>query len=363
MDASRPIFALYGKQDALRSHVNSDPGTHNFELDNRQQLYRMFGDFFFADREDFDWQEIPSTDEVKTADDLHVPLPDGNANFHTLAVALAEPLPRDSELPSDKDAARKWQAKRRAMLSDLVRSERKDVTATAVATQDGEGTLRATTWRLRIGDDWTVPAVELYRDSPQATAVRTVLVLADAGRAEARAQIDRLLDDNRRVLAIDPFYLGESKIPERDFLFALLVSTVGKRPLGVQADQIGAIAGWAERHFDSGPVTIVAVGPRTSLMALAAAGLEERAIAGLELHDSFGSLKEIIEQNKAVNEAPELFCFGLLEQFDVLQLAALAAPQPVTFAAPSDRAKQELAGLAAWYETLGAEHDPLDDAP
>ena len=31
----------------LRSHVNHVPGTHNFEQDNREQLYAMIGDFFY----------------------------------------------------------------------------------------------------------------------------------------------------------------------------------------------------------------------------------------------------------------------------------------------------------------------------
>src|SRR6185437_8941312 len=49
LDAARPIFKLYGKDKALRSHINDDPGTHNYEKDNRQAFYRMVGDFFYAD--------------------------------------------------------------------------------------------------------------------------------------------------------------------------------------------------------------------------------------------------------------------------------------------------------------------------
>jgi len=49
--------------------------------------------------------------------------------------------------------------------------------------------------------------------------------------------------------------------------------------------------------------------------------------------------------------------FGLLEAADVLQLAAVCAPRPVKFAAPSERAKAELAGLKAWYETWGVSLD------
>src|SRR5438552_3373300 len=78
--------------------------------------------------------------------------------------------------------------------------------------------------------------------------------------------------------------------------------------------------------------------------SLVAAALEEKAIAAVELGGSLGSLKEIIEQNRDVASAPELFTFGLLEQFDVRQLAGLVAPRPVIFPAASDRVKKEMTG-------------------
>ena len=67
---------------------------------------------------------------------------------------------------------------------------------------------------------------------------------------------------------MDPFYFGESKISKRDFLFALLLSSVGDRPLGIQASQIAAIARWLKT-----PVSIQAFGPRSSLIASVAAAL------------------------------------------------------------------------------------------
>ena len=60
-----------------------------------------------------------------------------------------------------------------------------------------------------------------------------------------------------------------------------------------------------------------------------AAGLEEKAIAGVVLSGCLGSLKDVITQNKTVQQAPELFCFGLLGEFDIPQLTALVAPRPV----------------------------------
>ena len=90
------------------------------------------------------------------------------------------------------------------------------------------------------------------------------------------------LAEGSRVVAVDPFYFGESKIKSKDFLFALLVSSVGERPLGVQASQLGAIARWLSDDRKAGDVTLVAVGPRTSLIALAAAAIEDKAIASVD---------------------------------------------------------------------------------
>jgi dienelactone hydrolase len=353
LQAAAPIFALYGKQKNLRSHVNEDPGTHNFGLDNRQQLYRMIGDHFFPGEKSFVAKEIPSDDELKSKADLLVELPKQNADFHTLAMSLSKNLPRNAALPDDAKSIPQWQAERRKVLAEILRLDEYDVQAIAGAkTELDEGT--AMDWRLRIGGDWTVPATELQGKE----AKSTVILIADAGRRSVAAEAQALLKAGHRVLAVDLFYMGESKIAQRDFLFGLLVSAVGKRPLGVQAAQLVAIAAWSKKHHGA-PVRLLAIGPRTSLMALTAAALKPAVVEQVELRNSYGSLKQIIEQNLGVNDAPELFCFGLLEQFDILQLAALAAPTPVRFTAASDRVKTEIAPLAAFYALSGVEAEPL----
>ena len=101
LDAAQPVFRLFGKEDALRSHVNQEPGTHNYEVDNRQALYRMLGDFFFAGNADFDAREIPSEGEIKTAEQLKIELPAPNEDFHTLALALSQSLPQAAVWPQD----------------------------------------------------------------------------------------------------------------------------------------------------------------------------------------------------------------------------------------------------------------------
>jgi hypothetical protein len=349
--AAEPVFQLYGKKDRLRSHVNDDPGNHNYEKDNRQAFYRMLGDHFYAGSKDFDSREIPCDKEVKSKEELAVDLLAHNADFHTLALALAARLPEDAALPTERDAARRWQENRRKRLHKLVNAREYQVTATKTATEDRGGT-QAAYWQLRMGKEWTVPVVELGRGQPQGTAI----LLNDAGRRTDAANAERLLAGGSRVLAADLFYLGESHIPDHDWLFALMVATVGERPLGLQASQLVALARWAAK--DSGqPVTVIATGPRTALAALVAAGLEPKAIARVELEGCLASLKEVIEQNRSVDQTPELFCFGLLKHFDVKYLTALAAPRPVVFRKPSDRVRKELAGLDKWYGLMGGKFD------
>ncbi len=353
LDAAEPAFRLYDKFDRLASHVNHVPGTHNFEQDNREALYRMFGQHFYDGAASFNAQEIASDDEVKTKEQFTVPLPSANADFNTLALGLVEELPRD-RLPAKSNA--EWTAAARQRLAKVVNAHEYEVAAEELPSKSN-GEIRAKLWRLNVGKEWTVPAIELTKGETLPTV--TSLVVAEGGRAAAAETVSQLLDQGHRVLAVDPFYIGESKISSRDFLFALLVAAVGERPVGIQASQLAAIARWTKQQHPAAEIRIVAIGERMSLAALIAAGLETKAIDRVELQGSLATLKQVVEQNYGVNEKPELFCFGLLEAFDIRELAALVAPRELRFIAANERMLGELAPLKSWYADLGKDHDPL----
>ncbi len=111
-----------------------------------------------------------------------------------------------------------------------------------------------------------------------------------------------------RVVAVDPFYFGEGKVADHAYLWALMLGAVGERPLGVQAGEAACIARWIKSERQT-PVTIAALGPRTSTVALVAAALEPNAIAGVDATDPLGSLKVPIEEIRDYSASPELFCF------------------------------------------------------
>ena len=91
--------------------------------------------------------------------------------------------------------------------------------------EHGGGDIAATYWKLRVGASWTMPAVEISSGAASSTA----LLVAEDGRSSegAIAETRRLLAAGARVIAIDPFYFGESKISQRAYLFALRKSVIG----------------------------------------------------------------------------------------------------------------------------------------
>ncbi|HEY6169505.1 MAG TPA: acetylxylan esterase [Verrucomicrobiae bacterium] len=313
--AAGPIFDLYGQAKRLRSHINFDPGTHNYERDNREAFYRMVGDVFFPGDAKFDAKDIACDDEVKTNVVLNVELPADNTDFHQLAVAASANLPRDPKFAENNPTAA------RRKLAEIVKFREDAVKAQRIGAERS-GSKTVWFWALKVGE-FTVPAVEITRGEPKGT----VVLVADAGRKSLAAEVEELLSRSNRVIAIDPFYFGESKISQRDFLYALLTACVGERPLGLQAGQMAAVARWAKEEFKQGAVTLVVRGERTSLSALLAAALERGAIGKVDVHDGLKSLHEIIDQDGTVDKRPEMFCFGLLESFDIPQLKQLVGKQ------------------------------------
>ena len=324
LDAARPIYRLFGKENDLRWHVNHVPGNHNFGRENREALYRAVGDAFFPGDEKYVRQEIPCESQIKKADELEVDLPAANEDFHTLALKLAAKLPRYAEVPEAAEPRRAWTEEARRRLEATVRAPRYEAKLDAEPARSVDG-IAVRGCRFRIGAEWTVPGVEFA----PAGAKATVIVVADAGRKTAADEVRRQLAAGRRVIAIDPFYWGESSIKNRDYLWALMISTVGDRPLGVQAAQLAAIARAVEAEQGGKPPSVVTVGPRASLAGLVAAGLEPKSFARIETVDGLKTLKQVLTDDRPFSEVPELFCFGLLEQFDIPQLIALAGADRV----------------------------------
>ena len=246
LQAAHPAFALYDAGDRIRSHVNHVPGTHNFEQENREQLYAMIGDFFYPGDKSFVRSEIPSTAEVKTPAELDVPLPTDNVDFHRLAASLLPSLPREAALPTERAKAEPWQRERRKELIALLKVPNYDVASGEEKTSVA-GDCTTTSRVLKCSTTWSVPAVEFAsRFTP---ALKTAILVSDAGRTSLAAEVVRLTGAGYRVLAVDPLLWGESAVKAQDpaYLFPLFVAAVGEhrwgfKPLNLRRSPAGPIS-------------------------------------------------------------------------------------------------------------------------
>ncbi len=321
-----PLYKLYNKQDALQSHVNEDPGDHNFGLDNRLAYYRMLGQHFFAKQPFSAEEDAALAKEVKTAEQLNVPLPEGNHDFNSLALKLAEALPPKADVPKAGPEFYKWrEVFLQKLKTDILKWPEDNVSDDSFQQFEAEkeDEIEIIRDKLRFGDHWTVPVILLDPVGSRSKKTTSItVVLADAGRKSLAEPVAKMLERGERVVAVDPFYFGECSLGKQDFLHGLLLSSVGDRPLRIAAAQTGAAVWWA--NFKVERIRLEAFGPRSSLIALlAAVESEPEVIDELVTHDALTSLKGVLTQNKSVNEAPELFTFGLLEFTDIPQLTRI----------------------------------------
>lgn len=306
-----PVVAFYeqaGVPGAWEYYENDDPGTHNYEQDNREQLYRFLNAHFFGSKGSN--EEIGSEKEVLSHAALNVDMPEHNATFHSLAADTATELPKTLGGTTDEQ---------RAKLRDVLRFRPLIAITSTADVGERIGERQLSPLRLQIGREWTLPAVVIEGSSP----TKTILLIADSGLG---SQADRIaaLSKDARVLAVDPVLMGQAS-PAGDIgQNAMLMATVGERALGVQVAQLLAVARSARKDFN-GPLELHSDGPRTGLIAAAVAALDGgKDLNAVHSKNACESLKSFLEPSAAYNQTPEAYCFGLLEWFDIPQLRELA---------------------------------------
>jgi dienelactone hydrolase len=307
----KPIFQLLGAADKLAFHDNVDPGTHNYERDNRCQLYKFLNKHFGLDtpQDDLPWQE-----ELYTEEELKVGLPADNATL----LSLAQDALRRIRGQKRKKQAPSVARKRLADLLHLPQYERVHLEALGVPQKRKGHTLQH--HLVHLDDTWTLPLTEFVPPRPRDTEV----LVADGGRRALAAQVEAALKAGRRALAIDVFGTGELNTGAH---YHMLIATAGERSLGIQVGQFLAILGWMGRK---GRVPhLRAVGQVMPIAALMAAALRPQAVASLTTSSLLNSLGHLIEWPLAYASAAPLFCFGLLKEFDIPDLIALSAPVPL----------------------------------
>jgi dienelactone hydrolase len=320
----KPLYEALGRPDAFEFHNNLEPGTHNYDLDNRQQFYRFLNRHFLKAEERVD-DEIPSQDEVRTGEELTAGVPEHNANFVTLAAERAGALPRSSWPHGDPSAVRAWQEAEKTRLRAVLRYTPLKVNNHLPGEEQETGDFRIQRFSLRLEGGWNLPVIQVR--GPQ-SGDEVFLVTADEGRASAAPLVESLARQGKRVYVADLLFHGECRpAPTPASQWAMMVSAAGERALGIQAAQLAAVIAWAGKPGEA--VSLAGLGRVASVITLLAAVLAGRPVRHVALHDSLSSLACLIDRQVRYEDAPSLFCFGLLEAFDIRELIGLLAPVPV----------------------------------
>ncbi len=341
----KPFYNLYGKPDNLQWSLNLDPGTHNFGIDSREVSYKFFDSAFHIDASP---KEDPDTDaEVKSYADLTVGgLPKDNFTLLSLAQSFARSI--HHEIPAEHGA--QWAQSQRKLLHDVVRYDPVTVTHAWPINATHQKGVESSGYRFEFSNGLSATGV-LFRSITAPENAPTTILISDEGMPSTMVDVANEVDRGQRVLVLDPLFFGDnSPAPHsRVVQFTQLLSTIGERPLGLEAAQIIGMVRWLAKDLDHGSPTpgtlaanekmsvpsvrIITTGPRSETIAMVAAALEPELFSQLDARKSIPSLMYAFDHPLKYDEAPELMCLDLYSDFDFNILSAIASPVKVNLSA------------------------------
>ncbi len=281
-------------------HENSDPGNHNYQLDNRLAAYSFLARHLGLKAID---RESNTSAEIKTAAELSVGLEPGNLTLLGLARKVAE---------------RRNHGAARPALKEIVRYQPAEVKRAWVVSGTKAKGVESVSYRFDLSDGLIATGV-LVRAIGLADDAPFRIVLDDSGRKGSAEAVVNAVNRGERVLAIDVLGTGDMTTSPTGFTgFAQLLAATGHRPLGIRAAHLTAIAAW-----QGGGAHIETSGMRSQLTALVAAALAPKLFRGVTTHSGLTSLSEAYSRPVRFEQAPEMFCLDLYRYYDLADLAAL----------------------------------------
>ena len=313
-DAVRPFFDLYHAGDKFAWHENTDPGDHNYQLDNRLNSYKFFAKQFGLEPVE---EEKGIAAEIKTFDELRVGLPKDNLTILGLAKQLASRIERPGGGVTE----------RRAALRQTVRyNEAPVATAWAITNSKAKG-LETRSYRFDFRNGLSATAVWLHAIAAADHAPATI-VLNDQGKKAGNAAVSERVNRGEQVLAVDLLFTGDAAGPKGETSdYAQMLAATGDRPLGMEAAQLIAIAHW----LGTTRMRLEVSGIRNQLVAQVAAALEPDLFSELVVTDGMKSLRHLYDKPIEYESAADMFCLDLFKQFDLDGLTALASPARVVW--------------------------------
>lgn len=318
-DDIKPFYRLFDKEPVFSWHENADPGTHNYQLDNRLQAYRFFSEQFKLPVIE---NEIPVGAEIKSYKELEVGLPKDNLTILALARKLADevsPSEGSGDAASQRTALKNVARFRPVQVKHawaVARTKNKGVETRSFLFEFDNGICATGVWSKAI-------------ETPDGAPL--TIVLKDEGKKSAANEVSESINRGDQVIALDLLFGGDDslsarKVPE----YTQLLSAIGERPLGMEAAQLLAIRGWLRANFGAAGARIDTTGVRSQTLSLVAVAVDPSAFTGVLVHHGLHSLRAVFDKPAQYEATPDLFCLDLYKLFDLPLLTSLSAPTRIT---------------------------------
>ena len=322
-DAIEPIFKLYGAEQSFTWHENRDPGTHNYQLDNRLAAYRFFSQNFHIPLIE---NEIPVDEQIKSFEELTVGLPANNLTMLGLARNVAESIKRPPIDASDPA----WTSSQRTQLSAVVRYRPAHLTRPWGVGSTKDKGVESKSYEFDMENGLSATGV-LFKTISAPDVGPATIVLNDAGIKESLTAVSERMDRGEHVLAADLTFTGDWWQKTRDQGLEQYLYATGDRAIGLEAAQLIELAQWLRGASGQEKIRLETTGIRMQTIGLIAAALKPNLFSAVVVRDGMPSLSYLLDKPVAYNDAPDLFCLDLFKDFDLDRLAAIAQPTEVRY--------------------------------
>ncbi|MBI3118705.1 MAG: acetylxylan esterase, partial [Candidatus Hydrogenedentes bacterium] len=298
-----PFYKLYQAEDRFTYHINENPGTHNYDQDNREAFYRFLKQHI-APEATWPVTELPTDGELFTLEELSMGVPEGNATLVSLARQIYATRPK----PIVPSRTRKQVDK----LKQVIAFDEPTYEATLVEEKTAANLIIAS-YLLRLEEGFSFPLVSVQQ--PETKPAALVVFVSDDGMAGLTDDLLAVAKAGDRAVAIDPVFLGQTKPEGNLWQWPMMINTTGERALGIQVEQLIAALDWARTDHPA-ETTIRTYGWNSTVAGLLAAVVKP-PITQFETVNAPESLAQVLDEKVDYNKIPALFTFGLVPEFDL----------------------------------------------
>jgi hypothetical protein len=313
----------------LRWYENIDPGTHNYQRDNREHAYAFFAEHFHLPPTS---SEIVSDSEIFTPEQLGGSLPKENLTTAALARKLASQIVRGA-IPSQQNDREAWAKSQREQLKSVIRYSTVSVTGAWKLISTKRPGLQAFSYRFDFSNSLSATGIWMAGNHTAGDAPVSILINDKGFKASAQNVVDRV-NRGEQIIALEPLFFGSTTPDDPDPAYwEMLVASSGDRPLGLEVGQLLAVA----KSFDAGQrkIRLETSGIRSQVVALMAAAIEPALFSEIYSDNAMNSFSYLLDTPVPYRMAADLFCLDLYKYFDIDRLATIASPVKIAIGRPA----------------------------